>query len=298
MPTGTTLRTENVGLSLARGHVTHVAMITDESGIQPLLPQILLGNERRFTLQLLDAVKADIPQNIHVCRQKSAWNNHGTMCKVLRTLAASLGTLLQERYVVLVLDVASVHIHQTVYDEARRLGIRLIFIPAGLTWLLQPLDTRCFSKFKHALRQAWREARAQNPEGSVSSEEWLRILFKVIRAVLQGTSWRRVFREVGLSADEQRFAPAILKECGLDAMPATPSGLPSAAEAACIFPRKRQLDVDAYVQWPGPASGPPSTTSSSSRCVRRVLPASFFDHGGAPTLASRRADLPWALRPL
>ncbi|CAE8597764.1 unnamed protein product, partial [Polarella glacialis] len=55
LPNGRSLRTEQASRSDMRGNVTHMAFICDESSIQPLLPQILLGNRFKFTIRLLNS---------------------------------------------------------------------------------------------------------------------------------------------------------------------------------------------------------------------------------------------------
>jgi hypothetical protein len=64
--------TEDVSTADTRGHVSYVAMITDDTTIQPLLPQVLLGNEYRFTQKLLKEIGPEVPKNIVLRRLKSA----------------------------------------------------------------------------------------------------------------------------------------------------------------------------------------------------------------------------------
>ena len=45
---------------------------------------------------------------------------------------------------VLLMDCARQHIHRSVFDAAARQGVRLVLIPAKLTWLLQPCDAHVF----------------------------------------------------------------------------------------------------------------------------------------------------------
>ena len=46
---------------------------------------------------------------------------------------------------VLLMDCARQHIQQSVFEAAARLGVRLVWIPAELRWLLQPCDAHVFS---------------------------------------------------------------------------------------------------------------------------------------------------------
>ena len=267
LPSGRQLASESASLADRRGHVTHVCMITHESEIQPKLPQILMGNEHKFTHELLRSVSQERPHNVELWRQASSWNSHVAMRRVLRCLSAALGPIVRERYVILVLDVAPCHIHESIYNEARRLGIRLVYIPASLTALLQPLDVYVFSRYKTALRRAWHDVRCSSSEGLVTPKEWLLVLFKACR-LLQRASWKPAFLSTGLLERQRFVSTRILKAFGCEALPDLQTGVPSEEEVACVFPRKRKLNLRAYVEWPQAA---PRVAAPK----RRIMPASF-----------------------
>jgi hypothetical protein len=92
--------TEDVGTADTRGHVSYGAMVTHDTTIQPLLPQVLLGNEHRFTQTLLRDIEPEVPKNIVLKRLKSAWNSHAIMLNILTLLAKALGKYMKERYVI------------------------------------------------------------------------------------------------------------------------------------------------------------------------------------------------------
>ena len=86
------------------------ATICDDAAVQLLLLQVVLGNEHKFTKKALAAVLPACPDRIFLWRQKSAWNSHATMRAYTCLLCKCLGTLLRERYVILVLDGARAHV--------------------------------------------------------------------------------------------------------------------------------------------------------------------------------------------
>ena len=110
------------------------------------------GNERQLCVAMMKNLTA-LPENIHVWRCKSAWNSHVLMRKYLSLLASSLGSVFQDRYVILILNVARCHLHPTILAHAKRSGIRLCYIPASMTAELQPCDTLLFARFKGALKR-------------------------------------------------------------------------------------------------------------------------------------------------
>ena len=123
---------ERASLADRRSYISYLACITHDAAVQALLPQVLLGNEHQFTLALLRSVSSQLGPNIQLWRQKSAWNSHQTMRRWLTTLKKALGSLVESRTVVVLVDVHPSHIHNTIFQHARRCGVRLVYIPAKL----------------------------------------------------------------------------------------------------------------------------------------------------------------------
>ena len=142
-----------------RSYITYLATITHDPEVQPRLPQVLIGSHRQFTATVVKDVSF-LPSNVYMWRCKSAWNSHLLMRRYLSLLASSLGSVLKERYVILILDVARCHLHPTILAHAKRCRIRLCFIPALMTAELQPCDTHLFARFKATFREHWRRQKA------------------------------------------------------------------------------------------------------------------------------------------
>jgi hypothetical protein len=83
--------------------------------------------------------------------------NSGLMVEYLRWLRVRPGLDDQDedgdfvQTIYLQLDHARVHCTKEVIEEAERLNIQLIFIPASCTDMLQPLDIGVFGPFKAKL---------------------------------------------------------------------------------------------------------------------------------------------------
>ena len=203
--------------------------------------------------------------------RKSSWNSHATTRKALTTLRKALGDLVKDRYIILLLDVAGVHIHPTIHSLARRLRIRLLFLPAKLTYLLQPCDTHLFRRFKHSLQESFREIRSRSDSGSVTAEQWLHLIFKTIRGVIQGVSWKHAFGSVGILEEQRQLAPWVVRQMGLSSLPAVGHEPPSSDEASVIFPKHRRLNAMAHVLWPEPPGTPAFAAGSASSSGSAVL---------------------------
>ena len=279
-------------LSDRRTCISYLACVTHDVAVQDRLPQVLLGNEHHFTRQLLASVAGLLPANVHVWRQKSSWNSHSTMRKWLSLLARALGPLVQQRYVMLLLDVHPSHIHATIFQHARRCGIRLVYIPAKMTAFLQPLDTHIFAMFKLAYRKAWRETKSTAAAGRVSGAAWLQAIVRAIQSTMARAGVQRAFLAVGALEQQRHVSQQLVAD--LDLQLPLPRECPTAEALTCIFPARTKLDVMSYALWQpksqqarraqtGPAAPAARRTSSQEPehppLRRRVLPASF----NAPT---------------
>lgn len=239
---------DRASLSHRRSCISFLACISDDVTVQAQLPQVLLGNHNVFTLQVLRSL-GERTDNIVLWRESSAWNCHCTMRKWLTLIAKSLGPLVHERYVILLVDVHSSHIDNSIFLHARRCGIRLVYIPSKLTWLLQPCDTHVFAPFKQAVRKAWQHEKARRPNGVVSTETWLELVCRAIGEVLVGASWRHAFHADGLLQRQASISPKLLEALGFEGEIDLPPMLPSPEEALCIFPAGRHVDVSRYLTW-------------------------------------------------
>ena len=272
---------DSASLAQRRCNISYIACIAHDAAVQPQLPQVLLGNEHQFTKELLRSLVGKVPPNVSIWRQRSAWNSHATMRRWLSLLSTALGPLMQNRYVVLLLDVHASHIDSSIFLHARRCGVRLVYIPAKMTALLQPCDTHVFAMFKMAFRKAWREKKARAVSGNASTGQWLQAVFAAIQSTMARTTVQKAFLSDGVLENQAQMSENLRSQLDL---PQTLSPVPPSAEAAaCIFPARAKVDVLSYVLWQPKCRRAQSTrhaASSSSAgaqptVARRVLPASF-----------------------
>ena len=225
------------------------------------------------------------------------------MRRVLTTLSSALGSLMKTRYVVLVLDVAGVHIHKSIHSLAKKLKTRLIFVPAKLTYLLQPCDTDLFRRFKHGLQESFRQVRSNSESGSLTAEQWRNLIFRASREIIQGVAWQHAFSSVGILDEQRQLAPWVLRQMEVSSLPALGCEPPSCDEAATIFPKRRHINVMAYVLWPEAplvqAKAEPANLAHAPATTAGAAPSSAST--GPPTrpaLSTPTAGkLKWVLRP-
>ena len=165
--------------------MTLVAMICDVPHIQPYLPQVLICNERTIPTKKMAAIRARLPKNVHLLRQRSAWNNIDLMIWIIRLLGVALSPFMADYAPWLLLDAAKIHIHERVLHACRRAGLLPGLVPAVMTFLLQPLDIRGFLPLKVQVQKEYQACRIRAAGGVVPVEDWLMCVCSAIQYVLQ-----------------------------------------------------------------------------------------------------------------
>ena len=230
---------EDVPMNKKRCYMTHIALICDRTDIQPRLPQVLVANEHTFRVRDMATLRAACPPNVHLVRQKSAWNNQWLCAEVIRLLKEAVTPHVGGARIVLLLDVSRVHLTDAVLNACRRHGVWPLFVPASLTWLLQPLDTHAFAIFKWALRMAYHRARGEDANGNVSLPRMLKCFYDTIRAVLQGRRWSAAFDSNGFGVTA--LSPRVALALELDANITPPCTRPTDDQLRMCFPRRARI---------------------------------------------------------
>ena len=186
---------QKIQKEMHRGSVTHVAVIANKPEVQKKLPQVFLGNKHIFTHNLLSNYVEDRPENVSFWRGTTSWNTAAVMVNIIHMIGGALAEF-PGFQPILMLDCAACHCTAEVAKAAALHKIWLCFIPAKLTHMLQPLDTRVFSAYKSYLRTEYRKVKSQSGSGIVTKEGWLRILTQVASDFLN-KDWQRAFQSVG-----------------------------------------------------------------------------------------------------
>ena len=127
-----------------RGQATHVALICDDVSVQPHLPQLIIGAHNLLTVGVCRELQDQLAPNVYLFRLRSRWTDRVLMESFLRTLAKILADCCPLKTPVLLLDTAPSHLHPSLPQLARKLGMHLVLVPARTTWLLQPCDVHLF----------------------------------------------------------------------------------------------------------------------------------------------------------
>ena len=120
------------------------------------------------------------------------------MKQILKLLHASLLPSLGNRQVILSCDAYRAHMTTPVIRLSYKLGIYLWFIPAKMTWALQPCDTHVLAIYKRQLRIEFQMKQIQNTLGTVSIRETVECTCQAIKSVLDTRSWSKSFMDTGV----------------------------------------------------------------------------------------------------
>lgn len=247
-------------LSHRRGNVTYMASICSDPAFNKCLPQILLGNANCFPKRVLVEVEGELGPNIYAWRENSSWNNRALMRRYIALLCDCLGEVMQEREVYLVLDMASCHLHPSVLKLAMKKRVRIILVPAGMTGVLQPLDSHVFRQFRAKMQEGWLERKSATDDGQVSLQTWFKIVNDAIDAIVVSKSWRHAFERVRILSSQSLISPKLLKALAWESCPEIPNKLPAPGQAARMFPRRSKTNVAMWVQWKSGVSFTPIHT--------------------------------------
>jgi len=129
------------------------------------LPHIFLGSAKHFTGTFLGTYRPQMPTNIYLWANERGWMTQDTCAVLLRAINASLGDLTSRYHVILLMDAHRAHINETICRRAMAMNMFLLYVPARLTWLLQPADTHLFAPFKSSIRRTYTNRRLAAHDG-------------------------------------------------------------------------------------------------------------------------------------
>ena len=256
--------------------MTHVGLICDQTHIQPRLPQIIIGNEATLPAKSMASLRAACPPNVILLRRRSAWSNSELCAWIVQQLAHALAPYLVRFQPVLLMDASRIHVASVVLRACHRAGIWVVLVPARLTWLMQPLDTHGFQRYKAHLRSQYQDARCRSAgDGDLAIGEFLPCVYSAVKTVLQGTRWAGAFSHDGFGDGQAEVSSFIKRQIGTTGLVQAPASRPSDEQLALCFPKRTR--VPARLLWrpfdvaPTPLALP--STASGSRDVARVRSA-------------------------
>ena len=146
---------QNVTRGQTRSVVSLVALLCEDSRVQAELPQYIIGNEHVLPATVVTQLRAEgaLLRNVHLVRRKSAWANDALLASIARHWGRVLASRRAHQQPILLVDACNAHLARRFLDTCSRWKIWLVYVPARLTWLVQPANTHCFALLKALLRE-------------------------------------------------------------------------------------------------------------------------------------------------
>jgi len=182
-----------------RSHATLMAAVCDDALLQQHLPQLLLTKDKTLTRAEKVALR-HLPLPIRWLEGSTGWMTSSILKQVFTIYRREIRAVRPNAEIVMVFDVASQHVTREVFMHLNRLNLHTLLVPAGMTWLLQPLDTHVFSTLKRSLHDRQARGRAGSPLGILPTCSWIRIPGEAITDVLVRRDWTHSLRGNGLHA--------------------------------------------------------------------------------------------------
>ena len=127
-----------------RSHATLMTAVCDDALLQEHLPQLLLTKDKTLTRAEKTALR-HLPLPIRWLEGSTGWMTSSILKQVFTIYRREIRAVRPNADIVMVSDVASQHVTREVFMHLNRLNLHTLLVPAGMTWLLQPLDTHVFS---------------------------------------------------------------------------------------------------------------------------------------------------------
>jgi hypothetical protein len=209
-------------MSSTRSHMTLVASICNNRECQPYIPQFLIPN-KNITTQTEYNLMHNLRSPIMTIPDATGWVTKDLMPFIITSLRRGVHQWRHDATMILVMDAASQHLSHDVLCHAARLGVMLVSIPAGCTWLLQPLDVSVFRCFKDTLRQLQMTRKIDAQAQQLNHADRINILGETIQSVLVTRNWQSAFDRVGLCLEWTALGTKVYHYAGaLDTIPNAP----------------------------------------------------------------------------
>ena len=233
----------SLSLSDRRCCFSAVVMVSNAFWLQRHLPQVLLANENTLRQRDLKHLSGLLPSNVHLWRRKSAWINVDVFENVLDLLGAVVQRHIPRGTAVLLMDTCPVHCQAKVLQACLRNRLRVVFIPALCTGLLQPLDTHIFAQFKCRLRRLLHDSLLESPSPQAESllGRFLQFVAGALATEICGREWSTAFDGNGFGRTFS-VRQSVLRKIGLESLPVLVKDLPEYEQFKVIFPAGREVD--------------------------------------------------------
>ena len=197
-----------IGTRDSRGHATLLAAVTDCAALQSHLPQFLLTKDSALTNVDKNRLRS-MPASIRWVQGSDGWITIVNLKPLLTLLRRCVRAQQPDAEIILIMDCASQHTNRGLLMHAARLGLHVVLVPAGCTWLLQPLDTHVFAVLKTCLSEQQTLRRGGALAGVLPNGVWVDIVAHAVQTVIVDRNWAHTFGANGLASTLVQLRPRI-----------------------------------------------------------------------------------------
>ena len=192
---------EHVSRSKTHCFISYCALVASDPLVSARLPQVLLASRKNMNRALEQHADVMLGVRTHLWVRNSAWATQEVFLEILELLVEALEDYRSFFSFILVFDAARVHLNMDVAQKLLFHGIRIVVVPAKLTWLLQPLDTHVFANFKNNLRRRLQKAAIASDDGQWTDQQWIDAVADCITG-MQETVHENSFSRNGMLGDQ------------------------------------------------------------------------------------------------
>ena len=220
---------------------TLIGVMCDAPELQPVLPQVVCPRYTKDALppqHILDLYAA-VGSPLEFWHKSSGWVGSQIFIKWITRVRTIVSSFNSSAWIVLTLDCSNAHLNVKTIRHLRRLGVLVVFLPAKLTWLLQPLDVYAFGELKQRIRVAQTALRMSASSGSLDIGSWINGTADAIRHVLVDRDWSDAFAKLGTGCSDELRSQLRQYVAPSDLVPR----LPTLEQFAAMVNRPAHTDV-------------------------------------------------------
>ena len=216
--------------------------VCNDSALQPHLPQVFLPSYTKHVRPPMEVLAENrrTRRPLEYWHHTNGWSSGRLIQRWLTRLRSVISTVRPGTWIILVLDCATSHLHADVLRHARRMGLLILIIPAGLTFIFQVLDAYIYADLKRRIRRGFVRHTAGSPGGGMQRLARIRCTAAAVHEALVQVDCSEYFRRVGLAQDFNALSDDASKLVGQQII--TPA-LPLRTEFATMVSRPAHTDV-------------------------------------------------------
>ena len=179
-----------------------LGVVCNVPALQQFLPQVILPSYRKHIRPPAEVLSAyqNTGAPLEYWHDTNGWTSSATIKKWLTRLRSIVTSFDDKMWIVLIWDCAPMHLNEQVLSHARRLGILVLFVPAGLTHLLQVLDVYIYSSLKRRIREHMLGFQRRSHDGLLSRHGRILSVGKAIHESIVNVNGSDCFRSLGVCA--------------------------------------------------------------------------------------------------